>query len=321
MENILNITNRNSAVVIMKKAKIEGVFLPWEDVLHDGPVPENLSLEDLSEVRIQFIIRRNWGKLENIRKLFVERDNELKSFDKYEKVILWFEHDLYDQLQILQILDWFHSNPKSGVKLSIICTEKYLGMLSSIEMKALMKHEELVTERHLLLCNKAWSAFRSSSPEKWQQLLNIDTSVLPFLEGAIVRMLEEYPNCSNGLSRTAHQALKIISEGEKYPEKVFARYQESEVRIFLGDASFWVILQELLDSSPALLMLPKGTKLTLPATREQEITITPIGLDVLSGKRNWLEITNLDRWIGGVHLENTNLWCWNPNSREIVKKA
>jgi len=183
MKNILNITNGDCAVEIMKKAEIPGVFLPWRDVLHDGPVPENLSLEELSEVRTQFIIGRNWGAAENIRKSFVERDNELKCYGKYEKVILWFEHDLYDQLQILQILDWFHSTPRNGVELSIICTDRYLGMLSPAEMKGLMIHEELITERHLTLSSKAWSAFRSSSPEKWYELLNIDTSALPFLEG------------------------------------------------------------------------------------------------------------------------------------------
>ena len=51
-------------------------------------------------------------------------------------------------------------------------------------------------------------------------------------------MFEEYPNCSNGLSRTAQQALKIIAEGEKRPGRVFSRYQESEDRMFLGDSSF-----------------------------------------------------------------------------------
>jgi hypothetical protein len=72
-------------------------------------------------------------------------------------------------------------------------------------------------------------------------------------------MLEEYPNCSNGLSRTAQQALKIIAEGEKRPGRVFSRYQESEDRMFLGDSSFWVILQERLESSPPLLSLPSDS--------------------------------------------------------------
>ncbi|MCP4163485.1 MAG: hypothetical protein GY760_25790, partial [Deltaproteobacteria bacterium] len=117
MKNILNITNGDSAVEIMNKANIAGVFLPWRDILHEGPVPENHSLKELSEIRAQFIVGRGWGTQESVRNSFIERDNELKSFEKYEKIILWFEHDLYDQLQILQILDWFHSSQPNDVVL------------------------------------------------------------------------------------------------------------------------------------------------------------------------------------------------------------
>ncbi len=44
MESILNITNGDSAVELMRKAGISGEYLPWRDVLHDGPVPAGLSL-------------------------------------------------------------------------------------------------------------------------------------------------------------------------------------------------------------------------------------------------------------------------------------
>lgn len=180
MKNILNITNGSCAEEIMQEAGIPGIFLLWQDVLHDGPVPAGLSLEELSKVRAKFIISRGWGTPENIDRELVERDHILCSFDEYEKVILWFEYDLYDQLQVLQILDWFHKNSKDGVELSIICVDKYLGMLTPDEMKGLFKYEERVTDKHLLLSSKAWSAFRSNTPEEWYGLLNTDTSVLPF---------------------------------------------------------------------------------------------------------------------------------------------
>ena len=305
----------------MKEANIPGEFLPWRDVLHDGPVPEGLSFDELSKARAQFIIERGWGTPENIMNSFMERDAVIKSFAKYEKVILWFEHDLYDQLQILQILNWFHFNFAGEVELSIICTDRYLGMLSPEEMKGLVKYEDPITETHLTLSSKAWSAFRSRSPEKWHGLLNTDTSVLPFLEGSIIRLLEEYPSCSNGLSRTAQQTLAIISQGEKRPGKVFGLYQETEDRRFLGDSSFWVILHELLEANPPLLKLPEGKELTLPTNPDQELTITPMGEEVLAGKSDWLDMVQIDYWIGGVHLTSGNIWCWNSSSGSLAKRA
>ncbi|MDX2505472.1 MAG: hypothetical protein QNL62_13490 [Gammaproteobacteria bacterium] len=320
MRNILNITNGDCTAGIMEKANIPGLFLPWRDVLHDGPVLAGLSLEQLSEVRAEFIIGQGWGEPEHIKRHFIERDNTLKSFEQFEKVILCFEHDLYDQLQILQILDWFHQNRRKKTKLSIICVDHYLGMLSPDEMTALFEYEEPVTKSQLEIANRAWSAFRSKSPENWFALLKTDTIALPFLQAAIIRMLEEYPGCTNGLSRTAYQALKIISQGEKRPGKIFACYQESEERRFLGDSSFWEILHEFLQSSPPLLKLSDGKTLTLPISLDQELTISQTGKEVLSGKKNWLEIIELDRWLGGVHLTADNLWCWDSTSGALIKK-
>jgi len=310
----LNITNGDCAVDIMKKAGIPGDFLPWQDVLHDGLVPECNSLKELSGIRSKFIADRGWGTLEDVEKVFKERDTILASSEQYEKVILWFEHDLYDQLQILQILDWFHQYRPKETSLSIICVDRYLGTLSAKEMVALFQYEEPITEIHYTLANKAWSAFRSATPEKWYALLTTDTTALPFLHGAILRLLEEYPSCNNGLSRTAHQALKVILQGETQPGKIFGRYQESEDRIFMGDASFCFILNELLDSSPPLLKLSEGKPLSLPINPNQEVTITPAGKAVLSGVENWLDIAEIDRWIGGVHLTPDNSWCWDADS-------
>lgn len=319
MKRILNITNGDSAVEVMKKANIEGEFLPWRDVLHDGPVPANLTLEALSEVRAKFIIDRNWGTPENIKRSFVERDNTLKSFESYEKVVLWFEHDLYDQLQIIQILDWFNHNRPNTAHLSIICVDQYLGLMSPDEMATLTKYEEPVTEKHYKISSQAWQAFRSDTPEQWAELIKMDTTALPFLEGAIVRLLEEYPSCINGLSRTAQQALTIISQGEKRPGRVFGAFQESEERRFMGDSSFWEILHRLLESSPPLLKLPEGKQLTLPTSPDQELTITEHGKEVLSGERNWLEYEQVDQWIGGVHLTPKNLWCWDSAAKRTVR--
>lgn len=289
--------------------------------MHDGPVPGNISFSELSIVREEFIIGCGWGTQEDVKKHFAERYNELNSINKYDKVILWFEHDLYDQLHLLQILDWFQENKQNKLELSIICTDRYLGALSPDEMNGLFKFEESITEEHLRIANIAWSAFRASSPEQWHDLLDMNTDILPFLKGSIIRLLEEYPSAENGVSRTAQQALRIISEGEARPGRVFGRSQELEDRVFLGDSCFWDILHEFLASSPPLLELPKGKKLTLPTSADQELTITQAGKDVLSGKLNWLDISAPDRWIGGVHITPRNSWCWDSDSALLVRRA
>ena len=282
MGKILNVTNGDSAVNIMKEAGIPGDIVPWRDVLHDGPVPGKLPLKELSDVRAQFIAEQGWEDIETVRQSFRERDKQLESSNKYDEVILWFEHDLYDQLQILQLLDWFAENAPEHSSLSIICTEQYLGMASPDQMKSLVKFKENITNEHLNLAKKAWNAFRCPSHEELQYMINEDLSLLPFLKDAIFRLLEEYPSTGNGLSRTAQKALQIISRGERRPGRIFGYYQDSEERKFMGDSSFWKILHQLLESEPPLIKLPAGKQLTLPTSPDQELTITKAGTEVMN---------------------------------------
>jgi len=143
MPSVLNITNGDSSVHIMRQAKITGDFLPWRDVLHEGPVPGQLSLSELSAVRAEFISTRGWGQLATILDGFTQRDNKLASCSEYDEVILWFEHDLYDQLQILQILDWFATEGPPINNLFIICNNQYLGLLSPEQMRQLLVKKRL----------------------------------------------------------------------------------------------------------------------------------------------------------------------------------
>lgn len=321
MSAILNITNGDCAVEVMQQAGIPGVFLPWRDVLHDGPVPGGLPLEELSGIRAAFIRRQGWGTVEKIRRVFVERDEMLRGFAAHEKVILWFEHDLYDQLQLLQILDWFCSHRPGDTRLTLICSDRHLGELTPAEMADLRDREEPVTEQHLQLACKAWRAFCASTPENWRALLDEDIRLFPFLKSAVLRLLEEYPGCADGLSRTARQALEIIRSGERRPGKIFRLNQKQEAQRFMGDLSFWAVLQELLDSSPPLLRLSTGEHLQPAAVPNQELRITPEGEQVLDGRRNWLDMSTPDRWIGGVHLAPGSLWCWDTASAALVKRG
>lgn len=319
MEKTLNITNGDCAVNVMRQAGVEGDFLPWRDVLHEGKVPSGLSLSALSEVRAEFIAGRGWGELEKVKADFIVRDNCLKNWQEYSKIILWFEHDLYDQLQLIQILDWFAGQPLKPKQLTLICTEKYLGVQKESEIAELFVFEEAVNEQQLNLAQTAWQAFRAETPQLWAGLLQQDTSVLPFLQGAIVRLLEEYPSCSNGLSRTQQQVLNILSIKECKLDKLFELYAETEQRVFLGDLSFCHILEQMLKSSPPAIMVSSwdGKLQQLDSTRT--INITEFGRKILRREGNWLASHQLDLWLGGVHLAENNHWCWDGSTERLIQ--
>jgi len=308
MVKILNIVNGDTAIEIMKKAYINGDFLPWNDFLHEGPVPQTSSIHQLSKIRAKFINQKGFGFLEQIEEDFYKRDKKLESYHKYKKIILWFEHDLYDQLQLLQVLAWFHSNNSENIQLSLISTNYHLGECSKDEITKLLRYEQPVIKEHLTVAQKAWSAFQEPNPMEWFKLLKSNHHILPFLEDTIKRMLEEFPNTRNGLSRSAHQALLTISKEIDNPREIFNQCQKYEKQKFMGDIIFWKILDEFIEN-----------KIISSQKNGQILTITKLGQNLLNGKINYLHIKPINRWIGGTKLTNDKVWCWNIKKRSINK--
>ena len=320
MVSTLHITNGDSAVDLMRKGSIKGDFLPWRDVLHEGPIQAGLSLTEQSIYRAQFIASLGWGDPSNIKQSFEQRDFVLQTSHQFEKIILWFEHDLYDQLQILQILDWFYLHPEFRHKLFLICTEKYLGEQTPESIVALQAFQQPVNQAQLILANKAWNTLGNPEPVCWANLLKTDCSELEFLNDAILRLLQEYPDIQTGLGRVASTALRLIDQGTTKPGKLFGAQQLTEKRRYLGDLSFWRILDEMLQSEFPLIQTSAGSLKINPHDKEDLLSLTDLGQQILSEKKHWLDYHKTDKWIGGVHLHSGNIWCWSDAEQKIVRR-
>lgn len=317
MTAILHITNGDSAANLMRDGGVQGTILPWRDVLHEGPVPAEKSLEQMSLIRAEYIADCGWGEFENILKGFQERDRQLKAFKKYDKVILWFEHDLYDQLQILQLLDWFGGQDISKVELELICTTQYLGTMTPAEIAGHKRNRKQISADQIALGTLAWQAFCLKTPEKWCGLLGADTVALPYLGGAVLRMLEEYPSVQSGLSKTEARALQVLSTKPQSAGQLFHQNQQQEDRVYLGDASYWNVINNLLVGDKALLKLSSGNTRVQPSDRSDLLQLTDIGMEVHGGAVHRMSLPWMPYWIGGVKISKKTPWCWNAESKEV----
>src|SRR6267378_3003024 len=125
---MLHVTNGSS--VSLAATGLGGEVLTWLDVLHEGPVPAGISDDELRRVRGLFL-DSEWPGYASAAADLARRDQTLAAHDE---VVLWFEHDLFDQLQLIQILDRLRH---SRARLSMICTERYLGPMTAEELAEL----------------------------------------------------------------------------------------------------------------------------------------------------------------------------------------
>ena len=326
MTQRLNITNGDSAAGTLSEAGVEGKILPWRDVLHEGPVDSSLSLEELSKVRARFISGRNWDDFAHVSGDFAERDRVIRHLDYFDEVVLWFEDDLYDQLQLIQLLDFFGRGAARGKTLSVIVVDGYIPPLSVDEIKRLDKVRQRVTPEQLELAKRAWKAFGSDDPTSISRLLDQSTTALKYLAAALRRHLEEFPSTDNGLSRSEREALSAIQAGHTTPVAAFLEVARKQESIFLGDMVFYSYLERLSGRTDALVTWKDGTPVIAPTSErsrefvEGELTITPLGREVLAGRQDWQRINKRTRWLGGVEIKpGEGGWRWDPSDREIVR--
>jgi len=328
----LHVTNGDVVAERIRACGLGGEVLPWRDALHEGPVPGGLSLDELSRVRARFVAGHLDDRpYERLLREFTARDERLKAFRRGSEVTLWFEHDLYDQLQLMQLLHWFALRDRGATRLSLICVGEYpgvepfhgLGQLSPAQLAELHGARHELSERELALGDRAWHAFTSERPTLLQELLRENLSALPWLRGALLRHLEQFPSTRDGLARSERQILEALSAERVELGDLFRRSQiDCEERPFMGDRAFLLHVGYLLQGTP-LIELEDGGGLGGPAAweaegRKRRSRLTEPGRKVLHGQVDRSRYQSIDRWLGGVHLVGEPAWRWGHRRHEIV---
>lgn len=320
----LVITNGDAAGELLRKTLLGTEVLPWRDVLHEGPVPLTDALETITATRIEYLATAGGGDIGVIEYELRARDRGLGMNGDFERVVLWIEHNLYDQLQLLQVLDWFADHPRQGGTLLLVQVDDYICRQEPDAIPRQAASAMPVTQAQLDLAKRAWAAFRQSTPEAWARLLESDLSTLPFLQAAVLRMLEELPG-HNGLSRTERQMLAAIEVSESVTALgAFIAVQKMEEAEFMGDWSFWRLLDQLaladepliagLEAAPFQHQDPELAKAYLTS----RLSLTSLGKAVLAGGADWSAHHSVDRSWGGTHLTEDNLWRWDLQAERLI---
>lgn len=322
---MLHVTNGDYAAEAIRALDLPGQVLPWRDVLHEGPVPAGLPLPELSAVRARFIAGRGWGAEDEVARGFRERDAVLARSAEHEEVVLWFEHDLYDQLQLLQLLDWFSVHGSEGQRLTLVGADDYLTSVDAVRLREWFAERRAVTPPQLALARDAWAAFRGSDPRAIEHVLAADTAPLPHLAFVLRRHLEQFPGVRDGLSRSERQALAVLADGPLTTREAFSRSQEREEAVFLGDTGFRSLLADLGAPPHPLVAAEDGRRIGAPPSAGADVdalrvALTDAGRDVLAGRADRVRLNGIDRWLGGVHLTADGpAWRWDASADRIVR--
>ena len=331
---LLHVLNGDVVRETLERSDVPGAFAPYADILHEGPVPAANDTPNARETRARFVAARGYGSHPEALRTYERWDESLARFADYDEIILWFEHDLFDQLLLVRHLDWFSRRELGRTRLSLICVGEFpgfapfhgLGQLDATQLASLLGTRAPVSAEQIALGRRVWQAFTAPDPSELAALARDSGAMagaLPLLPGALRRLLEEYPSTANGLPRTERHIVQCLADGAMSIAQLFRAVQGREERVFLGDWTFWSRVRDLANGPAPLLHLGVDDRASrdLPAETAE---LTDVGRAVLAERADWVALAGFDRWFGGVHLEaplGTDVaWRYDPASGRLVTR-
>jgi len=334
----LHVTNGDSTGDTLRQTALEGAVLSWRDVLPEGPLAD-LPGPELRRIRAEFLSGCGWGEAAAIAAELEERDRTLAdALAAGHRLVLWFEQDILDQLQLLHVLAGIaRTSPRGGaasaarVELLVVgevdghADFRGLGELQAAELEGLWPRRAPLTAEVEQLAARAWHAVCAPEPTAIADLIAGDTSALALLAPALRRWLDELPDTDGGLALSERRILTALTDGAKTPVELFLAGLDGERLLLNGDTWFWRRLAALGRGPQRLLEPVGGGELPEPPPAPGEpafggrpLAVTETGRRVLAGEADRVELLGLDRWIGGTHLTARNAWRRDPSGRVLA---
>ncbi|MEW9550675.1 hypothetical protein [Nonomuraea sp. NPDC050783] len=300
----------------------------WRDVLHEGPVPA-VGREELRRIRAEFLVGAGVDDHGESIRMFLERDAAVDA-NRDGEYVLWFEADLYDQLQIVEILARLAELEVPAGRVTLICIGEHpgiarfggLGQLDPGQLRELPGTRACarLTPAALDLATRAWAAFRAPTPDGLPAIAATRSGELRFLGEAFERLCREYPSTRDGLSLTERRVLAAAADATDATDAtagdVFVRAASREARPYLGDDWCFAAMDRLARAPhPLLDVRPAGA----PVDRRTLVRLTGAGARVLAGEEDHVTLNGVDRWIGGVHLTGRDVrWRWDEGREALT---
>jgi hypothetical protein len=299
----------------------------WRDILHEGPVPAAAPAE-LRRIRADYLAGYEGVERAETMRQLTERDQAVEA-NRDGEYVLWFEADLYDQLQILEILARLAGLGVPAGRITLICIGEHpgiarfggLGELTADQLREL-PHTNACTRLTLAaleLATRAWAAFRAPTPEDLGAIAAARLGELRFLGEAFDRLSREYPATRDGLSLTERRVLAAVADGAPDAGTAFVRAGARETRPYLGDVTCFGRMDQMTEGPHPLLRLDRPGRPGRPVERTTGVRLTGTGALVLAGQADQIALNGIDRWIGGVHLHGHHVpWRWDDGTETIV---
>lgn len=246
-----------------------------------------------------------------------------QSAARHERIVLWMEHDCFDQLVLVRCLAHFASC-EALPALELVQADRFpgsirfigLGQLPEEALRLLWARREPVSRAALDLAAAVWDALSRPDPRELAAHMRSGCEALPNLPRALRRLLQELPAMQSGLSFTERLLLEALHEHERSVSEVFALLTyERDPLPFATDFFLHATIERLRTvAMPLIAREPTANMWHDP------LSITDAGRRVLAAEIDLLSLRPKARWVGGVEIRpDRRAWRWDDARGEVVR--
>ena len=229
------------------EAGVEGDYLSFADPAWLGPPP---AFNAWLAGRAALIAERTGLRRQRVRAELGEAYWRLaRAPADYRHIVLWLEHDLYDQAALVRVLASFALR-KNLPRIELICIDRFrgikrfigLGQLRAAQLASLWPKRKRVGRRSSRLAPRLGRLARAHArAARGPAEVRLRHS-LP--QAALQRHLQELPWTTDGLSLTERQALAALAKGPHGGQLYADAQLKRDPLPFMGDLIFWSVVRD-----------------------------------------------------------------------------
>jgi len=255
MSKTIHVLNGDSTAKILEKSKIEGEIIVWREMLCEGPLHKNVGSDEFLLNRYSYFETEiGVSRLEYYDKT-IKEIVKLEDLSGYNEVVLWFEFDLFCQVNLVALCTYLLDNYVKKANYYLVCAgykkgEEELQSLSDYspsEFETLFDSKIALSKTNLEFAKEIWEMYVENDFKKLKEFNFNQSSKFKYLQGAIDQHLLRFPS-ENGLNQISTKILEIINSNE-FSEKEIIKslliWQQKETVYGFGDLQYFLYLNKL----------------------------------------------------------------------------
>ncbi|KXX69914.1 DUF1835 domain-containing protein [Flammeovirga sp. SJP92] len=244
---IYHILNGDSSFEIWKKNNFEGSSIVFREMLVEGNCFGPLFTASFFESRTNFL-NSNFNISSNeYASILLAELQQLNHLNPEDEIVLWFEHDLFCQVNLMAILAFITQKNFVYHKISIINTEKNkgLGEYKIQDYPRLFEERLPLSENDLEYASQFWEKYTADDLKDFLLLIHHHPDSFAYLKETMIAHLERFPNPRTGLNKLERRILKFLNDEPLTLFKLIGKLLRRQTWEGFGDLQYEHIIKRL----------------------------------------------------------------------------